>query len=524
MRKRSFILLMAAVLSLSLLACGKQAPAIKKQAGQTIRTFVPQAPYVQPDRPTLLLQKTTLSRGEQLHISWENGAEDDKIFLLKEGECPDGVTEVLHQSVVGEGDPAFDTRFLSTGYYNVFLCDDNGIYVHDVKKIRIYDEEETEDMGIRSAKVRMDETGGIALDITPAYNAENLLEYRLYWSKDGAVLEDYTELHICTQMGGVPFSVTFNQGLVMPKEANGVTISVSYGLSSDYFLEMPETLHLAEETPLYQFNVLSDIHVTQSPSKTTGFLQKAFTDIIAQGYSSMIFTVGDNTDQGGAKDYDLLKKLVADAGTRLPNIYYTMGNHDIVYNNNAGFEKQVNLFLDKTGMPGVYYAVEVNGIRNIILGSDTLSHLGTVGKDQQAWLKAELAKADPKEPVFIYLHQPLQDTVSGTLYTKYNKSEDQDSFGILADTQALREILKDYPNAIVFTGHTHYSFLTEQAVLLGGGLDANFVACSSVGKTRCGGISEGLYVEVYEDYVLLRGRDFGASKWSAPMQIKIPLY
>ena len=47
-----------------------------------------------------------------------------------------------------------------------------------------------------------------------------------------------------------------------------------------------------------------------------------------------------------------------------------------------------------------------------------------------------------------------------------------------------------------------------------------FVACSTVGKASIG--SEGIYVEVYEDYVLIRGRDFAQGKWCGSMQIKIP--
>ena len=80
----------------------------------------------------------------------------------------------------------------------------------------------------------------------------------------------------------------------------------------------------------------------------------------------------------------------------------------------------------------------------------------------------------------------------------------------------------------MFTGHTHNDFLSEQSVLLGHGEDINMVACASVGKLSTTndvriGNSEGLYVEVYEDYILLRGRDFAQGKWCAAMQIKIPV-
>lgn len=375
------------------------------------------------------------------------------------------------------------------------------------------------DVTPRFAQVRVDEEEKLFVEIQPAAGIAEVVEYLLYWSKEGVPLPDYTALCKTTHRGSSPFSVALTEGLYMPAEADGLLVKAVAGISGGLSVTLPEGLKVPESNLKYSYNILSDLHISPDQPRCTAMAQKAFRDIIAQGNSTVIFTLGDNTERGQENEYELLKRLVAAAGEALPDIYYALGNHDIVYNHNAGYDKQLKLFQKQTGMPGAYYAVDIKGYRHIVLGSDTLSYLGTMDKRQQAWLKAQLAQADPNKPVFVYMHQPLQDTVSGTLYTKYNKSQEQDSFGFLEATGSLREILKGYPNAIVVTGHTHRTFLAEQPVLLGNGKDANFVACSTVGKAATG--AEGLYVEVYEDYVLLRGRDFDQGKWCGSMQVKI---
>ena len=510
--------MLTALLLLGLLAgCSENKETPK---GNMIREFTPQAPDVEEDLPKINLQKTVFSRSETIDITCENTDDGDVIFIYREGESRGDEAQPIHQKLVSDGNLSFKTSFMTAGVYAIYLCDDDELYVHDITLVRIYDEEDTFDYTPSAAKLRIDEEGKAWVDIQPAAGVESNVEYRLYWSKEGVPLPDYTAVCKTSHRGNSAFTVVLSEGIYMPSAADGMTVEAMAGSQNRLSVSVPEELTLPESKLVYKYNILSDMHVSSSWPRCTAMVKKAFRDIIAQGYSSVIFTLGDNTERGQENEYELLKSLVAAAGEKLPNIYYAMGNHDIVYNQNAGYDKQLKLFKKQTGMPGAYYAVDVNGYHHIVLGSDTLSHLGTIGQEQQDWLKAELEKADPNKPVFVYMHQPLQDTTSGTLYTKYEKSQEHDSFGFLEDTEALREILKGYPNAIVLTGHTHRTFLAEQPVLLGNGKDASFVACSTVGKAATG--AEGLYVEVYEDYVLLRGRDFAQGKWCGSMQIKIP--
>lgn len=86
--------------------------------------------------------------------------------------------------------------------------------------------------------------------------------------------------------------------------------------------------------------------------------------------------------------------------------YHVIGNHDT----DAGHTKEQ--CLQVWGMSNRYYAQEVAGVQLLVLdGNDTGSptHKGGypsyVGKEQQEWLKGQLAEAT--RPVIVISHQPL---------------------------------------------------------------------------------------------------------------------
>ena len=90
-------------------------------------------------------------------------------------------------------------------------------------------------------------------------------------------------------------------------------------------------------------------------------------------------------------------------------------------------------------------------------------------------------------------------------------------------------MLREYPNATLFTGHTHWTLESYQPVLIGNGRDASFVNRASVGylwtdEDKSTGGSEGIFVEVYEDYILIRGREYRNNTWCAATQICIPRF
>lgn len=476
--------------------------------------------------PKIQTDKTAYSKNDTIIVSYTDTDTKDWIGVYPAGSEPGSINSLIWDYSVGSGTVSFSTASLTApATYWIFLCDNDGYEVLDIAVVTLSDNDEN-DYGVEHAEVTVDMIDGISrtsIEITP--NSSKTLTYNLYWADENGRLTDYAPLYTATRSDNGKFTVDLNDGIYMPDEAEFIEVSVLNGKSTSFFVKSPEILKKGESKKLFSFNVITDMHIVESRPLHTSHLQKVFNDILELDSESIaIFTCGDNTDRGTANQYDILMNIIESAGDALPDVYFAMGNHDLVYGN--GFESQVELFKNKTGMDGVYYSVELNGMKFIVLGSDTLSATGTVGKDQLDWLKNELSSVDKSKPVFLFLHQPLIDTVSGSLYSK--DTEIQDWYGIIDTADEIRAILADFPNAFLFTGHTHWQLESMQTALLGYGKDANFINCASVGylwndlDTSVGG-SQAYFVEVYEDYVLLRGREFVQGKWCACAQFKIPL-
>ena len=239
--------------------------------------------------------------------------------------------------------------------------------------------------------------------------------------------------------------------------------------------------------------------------------------------SEAIFIVGDTINMSAESDYLFYKSILEEEKTNSAKmIYYALGNHEYMYQSNI--VDALNLFKEQLNLENHYYSVDIEGCKFIVLGSDDITPLGKMNSIQFQWLKQELADTNKNTPTFIFLHQPLKDTVAGSLETLFG----QQDYGFSSSREALRDLLKNYPNATVFSGHSHYTLEEYQTVLYGNGSDATFVNCGSMAylcnlDSKDIGGSEGYYVEVYEDYILLRGKEFVYNKWIAGAQFIIPI-
>ena len=159
---------------------------------------------------------------------------------------------------------------------------------------------------------------------------------------------------------------------------------------------------------------------------------------------------------------------------------------------------------------------KAGGVHCIFLSGDRGGLRVTLGETQLAWLADRLAEGDdPDKPVFLFLHQALKDTVAG--------SRPGQNWDGVDDADALRAVLTNHPNAILFTGHSHWELNSENTMFSG---IANFPVCfntASVGYTwsdrsQKTGVpvngSEGYFLQAKEDGLLLvRGRDVDGGLW-----------
>jgi len=294
----------------------------------------------------------------------------------------------------------------------------------------------------------------------------------------------------------------------------------------------------SETEPLLSFFLLSDLHITVNESSMTKKLHMALQDISEWDKPlGAVMLGGDLTDFGRPADYKLLKEILNDY--TLPQLYANMGNHDyydIWLNAKGAFSTEtvpngktdamardrfITFMAYYTKTP--YIDAWVNGVHLIMLSQEAyVQEKPEVGEgawysdEQMEWLRKIMKYHENGRPAFIFIHQPLP--APGT---------DGQSHRMIR-AKEFRAIVEPYKNVFVLSGHTHRNFLSENHYNWQNSF--HWFTNASVGRTRAvsgGAVADpvqGLYVEVYSDRVLLRGREFSNRTWIDSAEWSIPLW
>ncbi|WP_246281338.1 metallophosphoesterase family protein [Saccharibacillus qingshengii] len=176
------------------------------------------------------------------------------------------------------------------------------------------------------------------------------------------------------------------------------------------------------------------------------------------------------------------------------------------------WKRRMRRFAEGTGAAAPYHDHWIGGYHFIFLGSEVPHPKDCdLSSAQLAWLTERLAEeASPDRPVFVFLHQPLRDTVAGSM-------ESQGWYGVNQDAE-LKKVLAACPQAILFTGHTHWQLEAKRTMYDGQGRMPSMFNASSVAYLWTDADehltgSEGLQVDIYRDRVVVRGRDFVKRAW-----------
>ncbi|MCR8633225.1 metallophosphoesterase family protein [Paenibacillus radicis (ex Xue et al. 2023)] len=292
--------------------------------------------------------------------------------------------------------------------------------------------------------------------------------------------------------------------------------------------EPPESKATPEDdkSPLFSFMLLSDLHISVYDPNTIKHMKEALEDIKKfESPIDAIVLTGDLTDYGGDDGYAELQKLLS--AYKLPPLYANMGNHDyydIWIDKKGAFNKDTvpngktdwqarERFQKFFKMDKTYQTAVIKGFPLIVMSQEAyVQEKPEVGEgawysdEQMDWFKEQLAKYNGK-PMFVMTHQPLPPIGS-----------DGGSHQLIRAKQ-FRELLKFYKNVFVFCGHRHQDFQngTEHYVKetfhyfhnssVGRVLGRNFQNDATKDK------SQGLYVQVFKDHVLVRGREFSNRSW-----------
>lgn len=236
-----------------------------------------------------------------------------------------------------------------------------------------------------------------------------------------------------------------------------------------------------------RFAVISDIHFENGQGEAKTKVTRALKNLIAKDIDAL-FIAGDLTDYGQEWHYDRLLEVFNDEAV-VPadfrqKIYFMMGNHDH-YGGTA--EDGTNLsykHYEKLGQPLHQYVI-LGGYPCITISMNGAGS-NSYNEESQNFLREHLAlaaKDHPGKPIFVFSHVPCTNTVYGSKYW---------------GNTLLGPIMKDYPQVIYFSGHSHFPLGDPRSIHQG-----DFTSINDGGSTYSeidkDEISEGFHPENYRN-------------------------
>ena len=423
---------------------------------------------------------------------------------------------------------------LPAGEYVIYLCENDGYNVISKVSVTVKPGESSSSAPSAPSSVVYDRTAtapGLAdgtLTIT-AGEGSAPDRYIAYWADEKGALVNYTAF-APIEYGGRTTKYTMVSSTLIPKSADRIIVYSAKGKqTSESAAEvmLPEGCNSCEfPSPNYELQVLSDIHLN---STTSHIHNKHFAAALEQikeiSPSSLgIFINGDIADHAQLAEYKTFNRMIKSAGEGLPPVYCAIGNHDLA---DGPFDSRLKTFLDNTepGIDTVYYDMWISGIHFIFLGSETPGLNADLSAKQLKWFKEKLAEnRDENRPVYVFLHQGIIDTVAGTFaYQKWHG---------INQTKKFCDILKDFPEVILFSGHSHWEMDSANTMKAKDDKLPTIFNTASCGylwnddaMTTNVGIegAQGYFFYAYSDKILALGRDFASGKWISSAQFCIDL-
>ena len=241
---------------------------------------------------------------------------------------------------------------------------------------------------------------------------------------------------------------------------------------------------------------------------------------------------GDITYEGKIINYLYFKEIFYSVyeNTKIPILISIMGNHDYIDETFSKLGNQKKFVKYMNSYPFSHYLINNY---NFIFWSYSFIRKGNFKKKEYSWLKSRIENARKNinkvgDPIFIISHMPPLKTVYGS----ENISGDEE----------LYNILKNYPEVISISGHSHYSLKNIKSIWQGNFTSLNIQSISYIELDRVysnyldvvnssGNESMGLIAYLNENNVIFDRIQFSAEeimeeRWNInfPMNISTFIY
>lgn len=293
-----------------------------------------------------------------------------------------------------------------------------------------------------------------------------------------------------------------------------------------------------EQDVLLTFAAISDIHMTDEYLRRV-ILECGLDDMDnAVNKPDALVLTGDMTDDGIEAQYENLKKAFegyAPANHILPAV----GNHDTWTDDNDRYEPAKENFIKYSKeiagreLEECYYSTQINGYTFIVMASEATNVAAYFSRTQLDWLRSEMDRASQTGlPVFVISHWPLAN--SHGLPETWGEDEDTDPLkgSMGAQSDAVEAILKEYENVFLISGHVHNGLVNDDKSDFYG-----YASVESDGSFHSINLPSFMYmtaqgyfmngcgysVEVYENEVVFRARNFITGTWQPDYDVTIAI-
>lgn len=306
---------------------------------------------------------------------------------------------------------------------------------------------------------------------------------------------------------------------------------------SSEFLAGFDALELATKADDCRLNasIVSDVHIDVDWPIGEWIWANGLNDLErSKDTIDALIVSGDLTNYGDAPSMESFFRIMADSPCA-DNWVIAMGNHDVGHVEDRPQEQArqefVNLYneLNPAGekIEKAYYKTDINGYRFVVLcddGDDTWD-TPDMAPEQLKFLDDSLAEAtDRGLPMFVICHVPVEG-VNG-------QDKIWEDGGLDDNSDAVQTILEKYENVFFISGHVHTGIngpLVENVFgfscveTINGVNYINLPTYMIINRYGVPWGGMGFQMEVYDDEVLFRARNFGSSKWYPVYNHSVPI-
>lgn len=363
--------------------------------------------------------------------------------------------------------------------------------------------------------------GSVALLSNDSANDGN---YTICWADANGKLNDYKDIVSVTLNGTMAITYEFILTNAIPKEATRIVAIKDGAIKASYNIPSNK---LNTDNKLYSIGLLSDIHidVTDDESNSVSDLQNALSRFETENVTAICCS-GDTVVDGTQAEVE--KFIEVKNSTTIP-MYIARGNHDCRDYSVANW----NLVEPN----GVYFEKEIGGDIYLFMGMKAESYnLDLFSTEQLNWLENRLEYYKNRR-VFLFEHVFVEPTGNINSLYPYN------SMGSVEGQpgKIFRNLMAKYRNVILFTGHSHLEFILQRLGDNANCSERTDSLCHRVHIPSCAkprsndvstedvkentytnyGSSEGYVMDVYQDYIILKGINFVDNKYLPFAQYRI---